>query len=163
MKACKALRLGCEKIKKIPLRHEGDKPAARRQVGKIGDGVQALADLRADRTHLAVRQLQERVQQPEFVHHLQGGWVHRVAAEVAQEIAMLLQHDDIDAGAREQQAEHHAGGTATGDAAAGRDRGHAGILRRWRVSHAAQPFPVIPAQSGNPYVDGPRLARTKID
>ena len=32
-----------------------------------------------------------------------------VAAEVAQEVGVLLEHHDIDAGARQQIAEHHAG------------------------------------------------------
>ena len=41
-----------------------------------------------------------------------------VAAEIAQEIGVLLQHDDVDAGAREQKAEHHAGRPAADDAAA---------------------------------------------
>ena len=33
-----------------------------------------------------------------------------VAAEVAQEVGVLLQHDHIDAGTGEQEAEHHPGG-----------------------------------------------------
>ena len=50
--------------------------------------------------------------------------MHRVAAKVAQEVAVLLEHHHIDAGAREQEAEHHAGRPAAGYAAAGRDVGH---------------------------------------
>jgi len=42
----------------------------------------------------------------------------RPAAKIAQEVGMLLQDDDIHAGAREQEAEHHSGGPAAGDAAA---------------------------------------------
>ena len=34
---------------------------------------------------------------------------------------MLFQHDHVDAGAREQEAEHHAGRPAAGDAACGGD------------------------------------------
>ena len=41
----------------------------------------------------------------------------RVAAEVAKEIGVLLQHDDVEAGAREQVAEHDAGRPAARDAA----------------------------------------------
>ena len=42
----------------------------------------------------------------------------RVAAEVAQEIAVLFKHQNLDAGAREKIAAHHAGRTAAdhGDA-----------------------------------------------
>jgi hypothetical protein len=42
-----------------------------------------------------------------------------VAAEIAQEVGVLLQHDDADAGAREEQAEHHPRRPAAGDAAGG--------------------------------------------
>src|SRR5262244_4645861 len=40
-----------------------------------------------------------------------------VAAEVAQEVGVLLEHHDRDAGARQQETEHHAGGSTAGDAA----------------------------------------------
>jgi hypothetical protein len=42
--------------------------------------------------------------------------VHGVAAEIAEEVGVLFQHHDIDAGTSEQIAEHHAGGPATNDA-----------------------------------------------
>ena len=42
-----------------------------------------------------------------------------VAAEVAEEIGVLLEHDHVDAGPREQEAEHHARRPAAGDAALG--------------------------------------------
>src|SRR5208283_1986634 len=45
-----------------------------------------------------------------------------VAAKVAKEIGMLLQHHDIDAGACQQKAEHHPGRPAAGDAALRGDR-----------------------------------------
>jgi hypothetical protein len=45
-----------------------------------------------------------------------------IAAKVAQEIRVLLEHDDIDAGTREQEAEHHPGRPAAGNAASGADR-----------------------------------------
>ena len=54
----------------------------------------------------------------------------RVAAEVAQEVGVLLQHDDVDAGAREQEAEHHAGRPAAGDAALRLDPDHAQNARK---------------------------------
>ena len=52
-----------------------------------------------------------------------------VAAEVAQEIGVLLQHDDVDACAREQEAEHHPRGAAAGDAALRRTGIHRHSLR----------------------------------
>src|SRR5439155_26675295 len=45
-----------------------------------------------------------------------------VAAEIAQEVAVLFEDDDVNAGAREQHAEHHAGRSAAGDAAARLER-----------------------------------------
>jgi hypothetical protein len=64
-----------------------------------------------------------------------------VAAEVAQEVGMLLKHHDIDAGA-EQKPTHHAGRAATRNHAGGCDGlGHHG-------SFLGYPDPVIPAQAG---------------
>ena len=82
---------------------------------EIGEGDHLVADDSADLAHLLVRQLEERLEQAKLVHHLQRRGVDRVAAEIAQEVRVLLQNDDIDAGAREQKAEHHAGGPAPGD------------------------------------------------
>src|SRR5437773_2319184 len=69
----------------------------------------------------------------DLVHDLEGGGMDRVAAEVAQEVGVLLQHDHVDAGARQEQAEHHPGRAAAGDAAACRERPHA-TPRRARPS-----------------------------
>src|SRR5580704_15835422 len=41
----------------------------------------------------------------------------RVAAEVAQEVRVFLEYDDVDSGTRQQQAKDHSGWTAAGDAA----------------------------------------------
>ena len=55
--------------------------------------------------------------------------MNSIAAKVAQEIAVLFQHQHLDAGARQQIPQHHAGRTAAGDAAA---RGN--FLRRHGLS-----------------------------
>ena len=39
-----------------------------------------------------------------------------IAPEVAEEIAVFLENDDIDASARQQEPEHHSGRTAAGNA-----------------------------------------------
>ena len=67
---------------------------------------------------LLMRQFQEPVDQPEFVHHLQRRGMHGVAAEIAEEVGVLLQHHDVDPGAAQEIAEHHAGRPAADDAAA---------------------------------------------
>jgi hypothetical protein len=44
-----------------------------------------------------------------------------VAAKVAQEIGVLLKHDDVDSGTRQQEAEHEPARPAADDAATGRN------------------------------------------
>ncbi len=68
---------------------------------------------------LVVRPSQKRVEQAEFVHQLHRRRVDRVAAKIAEEVGVFLQHRNVDARAREQEAEHHAGRAATRDDAAG--------------------------------------------
>ncbi len=76
-----------------------------------------VADLPGQRLDLLMRQLEEFVEQAEFVHQFKRRGMNGVAAEIAKEIGVLLQHHHLDAGARQQEAEHHAGRSAAGDAA----------------------------------------------
>jgi hypothetical protein len=55
-----------------------------------------------------------------IVHDLERRGMDRVAAKVAQKIRVLLEHAHWNAGAREKQGKHHAGGSATRNAAARR-------------------------------------------
>ena len=55
------------------------------------------------------------------MHDLEGGGMDRVPAEVAQEVGVLLEHEDVDARPGEQHPEHHARRTAARDAAAHRN------------------------------------------
>ena len=86
-------------------------------MGEIGDGDALAADIGGQLAHLLMRPLEEFIEQPELGHHLQRRGVDGVAAEVAQEIGVLLEHEHVDARAREQEAEHHAGGAAAGNGA----------------------------------------------
>jgi len=103
-------------------------------VTEIGDLERRRADLAVEGRDLVMGQLQEILEQAQLVHHLQRRGVNGVAAEVAQEIGMLLQHQHLDAEARQEQAQHHAGGAAAGDAAA--------YVDAFRF-HARLPFPPI--------------------
>ena len=67
----------------------------------------------------AMRKLQEFVEETEFMEKLERRRMDRVAAKIAKEIRVLLQHDDIDSGAGQEKRRHHAGGPAADDAAAG--------------------------------------------
>ncbi len=68
-------------------------------------------------------------QQAQFVHHLEGGGMHRVAAEIAQEVSVLFQHGNVHAGAGQKIAQHHAGGPAARDYACGGNLFHVPSLK----------------------------------
>ena len=80
-----------------------------------------VADLRGQMCRLLMRQFQKIIEQAELVHQFESRWMNGVAAKVAQKIGVLLQHDDIDTGARQQKAQHHPGRATAGDAALGGD------------------------------------------
>ncbi len=103
-----------------------------------------LAELGAEARHFLVRQLQEFIEQAKLVHDVQRRGMDGVAAEVAQEVGVLLQHDGPDAGARQQEAQHHAGRAATHDAALGGERRHSSISRNTR------PVAVMASSAGTP-------------
>ena len=84
---------------------------------EIGDPHRLAAEHPLHLLQALMRQFQEAVDQPELVHHLQRRGMHGVAAKIAEEVGVLLQHHDIDAGASEQVTEHHAGRAAADDAA----------------------------------------------
>ena len=96
-----------EEIEEIPLRHQRDELAAGRQVAEIGDGISRVAErMRRSVAAFSCGSLQELVEQAELVHQLERRGMDGVAAEIAQEVGVLLEHDDVDAGARQQEAEH---------------------------------------------------------
>src|SRR3974377_1487306 len=104
-----------QEIEKIPLRHQCDEFAMRRQMPEVADRDPRFADLPAQSLHARMRQLEEGIEQPELMHQFEGRRVDGVAAEIAQEIGMLLEHGDANAGTREQKAEHHAARSPPGD------------------------------------------------
>jgi hypothetical protein len=59
--------------------------------------------------------LPELVQQAEFTEQLKRRWMDGIAAEIAEEIGVLLQHLHLAPCPGEQEAGHHSSGTATGD------------------------------------------------
>ncbi len=92
------------------------KGALDRQRGKIGDGEILALDAGADALDLVEGHLQELLQQAELGHELDGGGMNGIAAEIAQEILVLLEHRDLNPGTGEEKAEHHARRPATDDA-----------------------------------------------
>jgi hypothetical protein len=89
---------------------------------RAGDSMQIdvhghALNLHADGLDHAVREFLEVLVQPQFVEQAQRAGVHGVTAEVAEEVGVLLHHRDLDARAGQQQAQHHARGSTTGDQA----------------------------------------------
>ena len=119
MEIGKRLGFARQEIQKVPLRHQGDEFADRRQAGEIADGEMPVADLQIGGADFAVRQLEEFFQETQLMHHLQGRGMHRVAAKIAQEILVLFQHRHVHAGAGQKKAQHHAGRAAARDHAIG--------------------------------------------
>ena len=119
-----ALRVLGDEVQKIPLRHERDEATASRQVREVGDRDLDVPDNAAHAGCLLVRPLQELVQEAQLVQHLERRRVNGVAAEVPEEVSVLLQDHDVDPRPRQQEAQHHPGRTAARDAAIGFERFH---------------------------------------
>ena len=105
-----ALALRREKAQEIPLRHEQQARGMYGQMREIGDRDGATVHAGREPLHLLVRQPEKRIEQTELVDHFQRRRMDRVAAKIPEEVAVLFQHHDVDAGPREQKAEHHAAG-----------------------------------------------------
>ena len=129
-----------EEVEEVPLRHQRDEFAVRRQMAEIDHLNVFGADLRGQRFDLLMRQLQEFIDQAKFDHQFERRGMNRVAAEIAEEIGVLLQHDHVDASTSQQEPQHHSGGAAAGDAALRRDRrvGHVCVLRGLACSPCSQ-------------------------
>ena len=84
-------------------------------MAEVGDGQCPVAEHRPNGRDLLVRKGKEFGQESELVDQLQRRWVDGVAAEITEEVRMLLEHHHVDAGAGEQEPQHHAGGSAPGD------------------------------------------------
>ena len=125
-----AFALAGKKIEEIPLRHQRDIFAAGRQMRHV-DRLQArVADLHGEPRDRRMRQFQEFVEQAEFGYHFQRRGMDRVAAEIAKKILMLFQHRHVDAGAGQQEAEHHSGRAPADDTA---------LLFERRIGHVSCP------------------------
>ena len=92
-----------------------------RHVAEVTDRHLLVTDLNANGLHLLMRQLEKFVEQPKLVDQLKRGRMDGVAAEIAQKILVLFQHDHIDPGASQKETEHHAGRAAAGNATGGVD------------------------------------------
>jgi hypothetical protein len=68
-------------------------------------------------SHFIVRPLKEFLEQAKLVEQVESGRMNRIATEIPEKITVLLKDDYVDAGAGQEVAKHHTGGTATNDTA----------------------------------------------
>jgi hypothetical protein len=86
-------------------------------MGEVGDRDLDTADHTGQLPGFLVGPFQELFQQPKLVQDFERGGVDRIAAEIPQEVTVLLEDHDVDTGPRQQEAQHYARGSATRDAA----------------------------------------------
>jgi len=139
-------------VEEVPLRHQRDEARDRRQVAEIGDIDPLAADQAAKPLGLVVRAREQLVQRAQLVEELERRRMDGVAAEIAEEVGMLLEHDRTDPGASEQKPRHHPRRAAADDEKLGslcphRADNRAGccIKARWQLIW--QPSSVPPASA----------------
>ena len=112
--------VGGEEVEEVPLRHEGDELCVGGEMGEVGRWGSVWPPMtHGEAGDLLVRECEELVEEAELVEELERGGMDGVAAEVAEEVFVLFEHGDVDAGAGEEEAEHDAGGASADDAAGG--------------------------------------------
>jgi len=119
-----------EEVEEVPLRHDGDELAMRGDAVELRDGEGLASDDHGEGGYLLMALDEKLVEKAELVHQLEGGGMDGVAAEVAEEVGVFLEDGDVDAGAREEEAEHHAGGASADDAAGSGDLRGLGVGHR---------------------------------
>lgn len=72
----------------------------------------------ADFADFLMRQPKKFLEQSQLMQQLKGGRMNRIAAEIAIEIRVLLQNDDVNSGSGEEKARHHSRRSAADNKAA---------------------------------------------
>ena len=99
-----------QQVQQVPLGHHRDVGVTHPQPAEVGhDHAVTGVDGEGHLVQPALRKARELLPQSQLVQELQGRGVHRVTAEVAEEVAVLLQHAHLDAGSGKQQPQHHSG------------------------------------------------------
>lgn len=78
----------------MPLRHDRSETAVRVKAFKIGRFEREVSECTPDGSYLLVRELKELIEQAQFEQQFEGGGMDRVAAEIAEEIAVLFEDGD---------------------------------------------------------------------
>jgi hypothetical protein len=93
-------------------------------MAKISGAKSIIAYQAIRRGEPLVRNLQKIVQQSKFVHYLERGWMHGVAAKIAKEVPVFFENYHFHSRPRQQIPEHNAGRSATDDTTRGLKRFH---------------------------------------
>lgn len=89
----------------------------RRHMSEIRNGGNIGPYLPSQLAQFLMGAFKELVEQTKFMHHIERGWMNRVASKIPKKIAMLLKNHDLHAHARQEEGQHHPGGSAADDAA----------------------------------------------
>src|SRR2546423_13309664 len=117
MKRRKSPCLLDEEIEEIPLGHERNEAAMRWEMGEIGHNKSLGSHLAREFAYFLMRTLEKFIQDAQLEHQLECRRMNRVATKIAEEIGVFFEHEHIHARSRQQEAQHHSGGPASGDAA----------------------------------------------
>jgi hypothetical protein len=123
--------LAGEHLEEVPLRQEHQVGVGDLQAREVGRRIGAVGERDLEIGDLAVGERMDPASKVELVHQVESRGVNGVASEVAQEVLVLLEHDDLDALTSEQEGEHEARGAPADDA-------NAGLDRRPRRCHASE-------------------------
>ncbi len=114
-----------KEVQEVPLRHQRDVVVRRRQRLEVAHRHRPPArDREGDVGEPALRQPAELLAEAQFIDQPDGRGVDGVAAEITEEIGVLLQYRHIHACPGQQQPQHHPGRAAADHHASGRLHGH---------------------------------------
>lgn len=134
-----------EQVEQVPLRNHRDVVVLAVQRPDVPDRDEGPVrpDGQLHRGHPPLRESGEPFGEADVVQQRQGGRVHGVAAEVAQEVAVFLQDGHLHPGPGQQQGQHHPGGPASHHTAGRMFHGNHSLRR-----HRASPTGRIPHPRG---------------
>lgn len=97
-----------QEIQKVPLRHHRDEWCGHGKMAEVGNLEPLPIEFELPAGDAVMRAREEPLEHAQFMQEFHGRGVHSVAAEIAEEIGVLFQHQRLDACAGEQQPRHHA-------------------------------------------------------
>src|SRR5213082_3190911 len=80
-----------EEVEEVPLRHERDELCVRGQVGEVANPKLRVPDLHGYTRELLMRLLEKLFKDAQFIHQLESGGMHCIAAKIAKKVGVLLE------------------------------------------------------------------------